>query len=208
MRRMYSEKQIAELVKNNPQAVVKALEGQDINVEGITSKGIANTGNIANTGDIATIGKITGGEIVENMSGYSYTTPVIKNLTYDPLYVGAVKNGNKLTIVIFGKVNRSGTVENNFFALGTFGIPQEIYDKLVATPLGNQQRAIYSGTVNFFSGPSSPSSKAFIIDKNPAEQDPAIEGYVYGVNTLTQDTDYQFRIELTFLLGENLVPED
>ena len=58
MRRMFSEKQIAEIVKNNPQAVVKALEGQDISVEGITSKGIANTGGLANIGDVAISGDL------------------------------------------------------------------------------------------------------------------------------------------------------
>lgn len=62
MRRMYSEKQILELVKKNPEAVVKALLGQDINVNGITSKGIANTGNVGITGDLAVSGSINGEE--------------------------------------------------------------------------------------------------------------------------------------------------
>lgn len=60
---MYSENQIAELIKKNPQAVVKALEEQDISVEGITSKGIANTGSIENTGDIEATGDISGSSL-------------------------------------------------------------------------------------------------------------------------------------------------
>lgn len=38
MRRMYSENQIAEIVKKNPEAVIKALEGQDISVNAVIQK--------------------------------------------------------------------------------------------------------------------------------------------------------------------------
>ena len=46
MRRMYSQNQIKEMIKESPSEVVEALKGQDINVNGITSKGIATTGAI------------------------------------------------------------------------------------------------------------------------------------------------------------------
>ena len=39
-------------------------------------------------------GKVSGAEIIENMSGYSFTKGVDTNLDFD--YVGVVKNGNKI----------------------------------------------------------------------------------------------------------------
>lgn len=59
MRKMFSRNEIIELIRKNPEAVLKALLGQDINVNGITSKGIANTGGLANIGDVAITGDLT-----------------------------------------------------------------------------------------------------------------------------------------------------
>ena len=59
MRRMFSEKQIKGIVQESSSEVVEALKGQDISVEGITSKGIANTGGLANIGNVAISGELS-----------------------------------------------------------------------------------------------------------------------------------------------------
>lgn len=59
MRRMFSKLQlIALIIKTMGENIVNALLGKDINVEGITSKGIANTGGLANIGDVAISGDL------------------------------------------------------------------------------------------------------------------------------------------------------
>ena len=59
MRRMYSESELREFIRNHGADVVQSLVGKDISVEGITSKGIANTGAIANIGDVAITGDLS-----------------------------------------------------------------------------------------------------------------------------------------------------
>lgn len=92
MRRMFSEKQIKGIVKESPSEVVEALKGQDISVEGITSKGIANTGNVGITGDLAVSGSINGEE-----------NPSVKPIYIHPI---TLVNGNggtymRATVLLF-----------------------------------------------------------------------------------------------------------
>ena len=129
MRRMYSKNELKSLVKAViDEYGVESLVGKDISVNGITSKGIANTGNIANIGDIATTGKISGGEIVELMSGYSFSVSS-QTEELSIIYASAVKNGNKLTLVVFGSyTRRTEDPQINPF-LGEFVVPSEIAAK-------------------------------------------------------------------------------
>lgn len=167
---------------------------------GITSKGIANTGNITNTGDIATIGKITGGEIIENMNGYSFER-VEENSELTLIYAGVVKNGNKITFVIFGKYNRAS--ENPVInpSIGRFNIPEEVASKI------QPWSGIFvdSKNIPFFDNASSISTKVVGIEKRTPT---SIQFTAYGTHTLTANTDYMFRVEATFLLSENLYSEE
>ena len=198
MRRMYSENQIAEIVKKYPQAVVKALEGQDINVEGITSKGIANTGNIANIGDIATTGKISGGEIVELMSGYSFVAPS-QTEELSLIYASAVKNGNKLTLVVFGSYTRRTEDPKVNPTLGEFVIPGEVASKIIPW----SSVFVDSKNIPVFSSASTIVEKAVGVEKRDSTH---ISFTGYGFHSLTAETQFMFRIEETFLLSENMIP--
>lgn len=170
----------------------------DLTVDGITSKGIANTGNIANIGDIGTTGKITGGEIVENMSGYSYqaATPVAE-VTQVVTYIGAVKNGNKLTVVMAKTVERTDNVDAGFVTLGYINIPKAVGDKLYPV-LGNwlSMQLIYCGS-GYNTGVSLPG----LCIKNTDQQ---LRFNLYNINSLTLNTTYYVRFEVTFLLSENV----
>ena len=60
MRRMYTEKQVRELADEEVASkVVESLAGKDISIEGLTSKGIANTGGLANIGNVAISGELS-----------------------------------------------------------------------------------------------------------------------------------------------------
>lgn len=204
MRRMYSENQIAEIVKKYPQAVVKALEGQDISVEGITSKGIANTGNIANTGDIGASGKITGGEIVENMTGYSATEGAPSNMTLDITYAGAVKNGNKLTLTLFCSITPS-SIDSEYKSLISFFVPEAVSQKCIPYTLGSFTNVLDAKKVSGYYGLSDTSDINIVLRKssgNPNE-------FVVQVrdSTLTANRTYLIRYEATFLLSDSLISE-
>ena len=56
MRRMYTENQLVKVVEDN---AVKGIKNKDIQVAGITSAGIANTGGLGNIGNVVVSGDIT-----------------------------------------------------------------------------------------------------------------------------------------------------
>ena len=175
----------------------------DLTVDGITSKGIANTGGLANignvaiSGDLSASGKITGGEIVENMSGYSF----IKQ-TGDITFAGAVKNGNKVTFAEFGSITTGETLPvSGVYSIGYFNIPTSVGEKLIPDNSGY----IYVGTQGMFENLySTPLNAYFILVKDSNSQF-SIRLVTTGLST---NKTYKFRLEVTFLLSENLVPQE
>ena len=206
MRRMYSKQELQDIIKS------LLLSSVDISVGGITSKGIANTGNIANIGDIATTGKITGGEIIENMVGYGakYADNTPDSSIYVPSYCGIVKNGNKLTLALAGTYTRPSEDAPVNPYLIEFIIPKEIYDKL--NPMISF--FISSKLLHYFDSVSS-TGKDLPVALNKRIE--TIDGKtIYKLqltafsvhNVLTAGIQYMFRYEETFLLGENLLPQE
>ena len=204
MRRMFSKNQVKEIVKESSSEVVEALKGQDINVNGITSKGIANTGNIATTGDIGATGKITGGEIVENMSGYSFTKSTNPNFAITYNYVGAVKNGNKLTLVISGIINFSAIPSSNLARIGAFVIPSSIGSKIFPYNIGSLNDVVDNKKVSFANTYSAYVDLPSVMFKN---SDTEVELRLYNMPADMVNINYNFRYEVTFLLSENLASE-
>ena len=204
MRRMYSETELRRLIRKY---AVEGLLGKDINVEGITSKGIANTGELANYGDVAISGdldvqgegkgKVTANELLERMSGYSFNkTGVTPTLNY----VGVVKTGNKITFAISGVYTRSSADGSNL-SLGVFSVPEAIANKLYPNSLGalaNVDLALFNSTTEYTSLPTRMSKSA----------DGSLPITMYHASILTEDVAYEFRLEITFLLSDNLVAEE
>ena len=139
--------------------------------------------------------------VVETMDGYSFTPYTKQNITVTPIYVGASRNGNKLTIVYFGKVTRTGEVANDFTYLGNLYVPTAILNKLYPEPLGILTGCLFAQNIAFYSAPKTK------IDENVAiiKESTSVSMAVYGVNDLTLNEEYQCRVEATFLLGENMV---
>lgn len=139
MRRMYSENQIKKIIEESPATVVEALKGQDISIEGLTSKGIANTGGLANIGNVAFSGgdfTSSSAKIFENIKdsqGHNRFVEGEGNMqTRDgitPVYVKWSLSGSHLLLVTSGTA-RNETVIPNAFIFGSFVLPEWIYNKI------------------------------------------------------------------------------
>ena len=208
MRRMYSEQELTNVIKavfeqeladgaldeNVANAVdaylvenpvdITALEGQDVELASLDATGL-----------------ITGGEIVEKMSGYSFDRIGSGLTNWTPIYVSAVKNGNKITFVIFGTYNAESPTAQS---LGYFNIPSSVADKLYPYPLGIDTRVLDTKLTNFYSGLTSFKNAVVEFDKHSTL--PQI-GISLRPIDLVAETTYYFRVEATFLLSDNFVSE-
>ena len=84
------------------------------------------------SGNVNVDGNFTANSIVENMNSNAYHFDKLGETngierTYN--YVGVVKNGNKLTIVISGTLKRTNTSADNF-TIGDFTIPNIVASKI------------------------------------------------------------------------------
>ena len=206
MRRMYSEQELTNVIKavfeqeledgaldeNVSDAVdaylvehpvdITALEGQDISCNSVDADAT-----------------ITGAEIIEKMSGYSFT----KTLGYDwtPIYVGICKNGNKLTFVVFGTYTFA--TGDSSSAFGQFTIPNDVSDKLYPYTLGGETKMLDSKPVSFYSLRNN--KVEMLCDITKPTQGKINVNLISGFAQMTNGTTYVFRIECTFLLSENLI---
>ena len=145
-------------------------------------------------------GAITAPSIIENMSGYSFikrTPPV--SLEYEYVYAGAVKNGNKLTVVIALNITRLDSTSS--VALGDFVLPQDILDNLFPTTIG-------LGNYLDIKKISAWASEGSAVEINSyfSKTSGKIVCYATGttLNNIPLNTKSYFRYEATFLLSDNL----
>ena len=142
MRRMYSESELRNFIKSY---VVEALVGKDISVEGISSKGIANTGGFANIGDVTISGdllvqgedkgKIKGNtlESVNPLYERNINFPETSgNFSIEPIYTKVIQWNHTLRIVISVKVTNTGETSANVPNIypSRFTIPTSVGSKV------------------------------------------------------------------------------
>ena len=144
-------------------------------------------------------GAITAPSIIENMSGYSFTK---RNDEQDwtPIYVGIVKNGNKLTIVIFGSFTYdSGTSYAN---IANIIVPASVAAKLYPFTVGGSTRVLANKKIECLDT----DSLGALTDITMLTQkyDDLITFQLRDMTSLTANKTYLFRIEQTFLLSDNL----
>lgn len=156
MRRMYSENELRTFIKKyireSGDDVVASLVGKDLSIEGLTSKGIANTGSFANIGDVA----ISGDLIVQGEDKGNIVASTLKQINPNfELDLGsiieALSDENKTFTNIYSKLvvyNRIAYIIINYkitaINSGTYGdsvisipnIPEEI-GKKIFDMLGN-----------------------------------------------------------------------
>ena len=213
MRRMYSEQELTKIIhdvvgnyiedgafdESIASAVdaylvehpvdITALEGKDVELNSLDATGL-----------------VTGGEIVEKMSGYSFSPVEKENISNNISYAGVVKNGNKLTMTIVGQLTRSGDVTGNNTHLGDFTLPNDIAQKLVPHTIGTSTNALrvigVSVSTNSFSIFRTLAVGLYKVSTNQ------VHFIIYGLGDLVLNTIYDYTAEVTFLLSENLIPQE
>lgn len=158
------------------------------------------SGGLTVGSDLSVSGKISGGEIVETSTGFSYEAG---DIDWTPEYVGAVKNGNKVTFVLFGRFTKttSGSVDNRIAILG---IPSSVGSKLYPYTIGTSVNNLDNKVVNMFSGRTTYVDCVFETAKQSNGQ---LFVYIRNTTNLDVDVEYVFRYEVTFLLSDSLVTE-
>lgn len=146
------------------------------------------------TGDCTSSSKfdaplITGDEIIEKMSGYSFDKKSsTADTTLEYVYAGAVKNGNKLTLVLALNITK---IQDEQLYIGDFIIPATVGANLYPVNIGGYDYLSY----NVANG-----TDAFIYVVKISNTTIRV---VAITNNLSVGKHYS-RIELTYLLSENL----
>ena len=142
--------------------------------------------------------KVTGNEIVENMSGYSYM-PKTGNFSFSNQYVSVVKNGNKITFVVACVFTPTNSF-SGYISIGDFTIPASIGNKLYNTPIDGLNYVLDIRHAKMYSGISSSIDVSYRMDKISNTNIRVL----LDAQNVVANTDYTFRYELTFLLSDNL----
>lgn len=158
----------------------------------VIDAGLMFNGNLTINGTLDAT-KVTGNEIVEKMSGYSFHN----NNTANIVYAGAVKNGNKLTLCVFGNFVYEDYQDKN---LGWFFIPSSILAKLIPYTLAGDNQVLDNRTITLSFSLSGQNQCAGYMDKDVNK----IITRIVVPSGLTKGATYVFRYEATFLLSDNM----
>ena len=154
-------------------------------------------------GNVNIDGNFTANSIVENMNGYSFVKKESnENIEYAYDYASAVKNGNKITFIIFGTILKKSTYAGNNIHFGSFIIPSEVGQKLFPV-LIDQLNTLGISNVNFATNLSSYNQKTLPLSTYKTS-DTEIGVYFYSPSELSDDVKYTYRFEVTFLLSDNM----
>ena len=181
--------------------IVNYNDGTSTDLGAIFSGNITISGNLTVTGDISG-DDITGNSIVEIMAGYTFDKSDA-DVTWTPIYVNVVKNGNKLTFVVFGSYTHATVVGYNK-DLGKFNLPQAIADKLYPFTIAGDAQILDIKSVLF---QDSTNVANDVMLKMAFRKYGSTRVYIrtYNLNSLTEGTTYLFRFEGTFLLSNSLI---
>ena len=142
---------------------------------------------------------IKGDEILENMTGYSVEMgESSEKTTLEPIYVSVAKTGNKITFVYSGNITK---IDDEQITLINFNIPEQVGEKLIPINIGgydylvlNKTKGVsqsfqYADAEYYFT--KSSNTKIVLVLNNAALS--SVKTYL--------------RIEATFLLSDNLIPQ-
>ena len=152
-------------------------------------------------GDLDVDGKITGNEIIENMSGYSFDKSTeTSGVTREYVYVGVVKNGNKLTCVCALNLTFDNAPLGEYGVyMGYLTIPNEIASKLYPTQIGAYGFLDVSQVMALESN-----LKGIPIMVYSEKAGNGISMTAVANENLEANKKYYVRLEMTFLLSDNL----
>lgn len=199
MRRMFSKKQIERLVAENPAVVVEALQNQDVSINGLTSKGIANTGGLANIGNVAISGElliIGDAKIFENITdseGHKRfiedNINIVETEGISKTYGKWSLSGTHLLIVLALQLSNELTLSDNQ-KLCDISLPEWVKSKLIPIVATTISFGSFTAYANDFTTQSCP-VRLQKISKNIS---------IYKNGSLTLSKDRQVRIEFDLLI--------
>ena len=147
---------------------------------------------------------IKGDEIIENMEGYSFSRSNSEGFTYEGIYGGVVKTGNKITFVVACNITKTDATKVSC-NLAKFVVPNAVLNKLFPTQVGTYyfldvrelQCSLNEGTHHFVNAYCEKDEANSLISMT-------IEDNIG--DKLTVNEKYYARYEMTLLLSENLIP--
>lgn len=191
--------------------IVQYQDGTTNDLGAIFNGSITINGDIAATGDI--LGRIpvltcdaaeiqAQKPVVEVMTGYDaqiHSDIADFNWVLTPAYVGACKNGNKLTLVASFKLKKTSASLHTDVACIEFALPSDIADKITPIIIGSYGYVDQKAIACFYSPDS------YIIAPIRMTKSGRWLNVVVTTTNFSQDVDYLIRYEATFLLSSNLV---
>lgn len=168
-----------------------------------TDLGAIFNGNINISGTLNATA-ITGDSIIETMSDAYYFVKSAEevNFTVEFLYAGAVKNGNKLTVVLALNLTLLGTAQPYNKFLGQLHCPQAVMDKLIPTSIGGNDYLALTPIKAMQDGATGVECIAR-YRKDAVNNYILIHGYIDS--NFTPNVTRYMRLEQTFLLSNNLI---
>lgn len=169
------------------------------------NNGLAAQGGISSEDEISTP-VITSDEteiearkpIVELMAGYGFYSGSVANFTRNFVYVGACKNGNKLTCVVAGKYTPLTGVSNNI-SLCEIIIPSAVLARIYPVVIAGTPRVDFSRVLFVKDGNNMIELPCFVTKTTNS-----LVFNAGGISNLTINDEYYARYEITILLSENL----
>lgn len=144
----------------------------------------------------------------ETMEGYAFALGIKENLTIDGIYASAVKNGNKLTLVLAVDLIRTGTVVGDI-TVGTFQLPEEVADKIYPSLVGDYYFVDNRVIDAWYNDSNFADLSSFVRKGSGADKNNLY--FIMNVgpvnDKLSIDAKAYYRYELTILLSDNLIPE-
>lgn len=151
------------------------------------------------SGNVNVDGNFTANSIIETpWPNYSFTKG---DTSYqEHLYAGVVKNGNKITFVVYTKYTHNNAKSGLF--LGDFYIPGNVGEKLYPYTLGSANNLLssfkcFAQTGEYGAG----KDISFVVTKLDNTH---LRFSCYELSNLTDGQEYVIRAEVTFLLSDNM----
>ena len=191
-------KQVNNFSINGSQHLIASYnDGTSTDLGAIFSGNISISGNLTVTGGISG-NAITGNSIIEIMSGYSFVQPSATGYTFEVVYAGVVKNGNKLTLVEAVKITKGALANDNNPAIGRFVVPADIANALYPTNIGGDNVLDVRQLNAYLNKDNSVDARAYMTKSYTTES------MIVNTYNMVQDSTYFVRYEVTFLLSDNL----
>lgn len=142
--------------------------------------------------------------IIENMTGYSAQILTPAGFTISPVYVGACKNGNKLTIVIAMNITRTADDLSGNVELAKVYLPDDVFDKIYPTLIGSHN-IVDVKEQTFWQNPWT-NKKIAVWTGIPGQEHCLRLTANDAINSaMTKNTTHYMRYEATLLLNDSLV---